>query len=108
MDCAGDGCGDGGRRGPRDSGFPGGDGVGLEGAGAGWFGWRLAGYNRFPRAGLAGAGSEARMDGRCAEEGDCGRGLRRRRRGRAVGRAADARGRTRIVNAYIRLLINII
>jgi hypothetical protein len=44
------------------------------------------------------------MDGRCSEEGDCGRGLRRRRRGRAVGRAVDAAGRTRTVNAYITLL----
>jgi hypothetical protein len=44
------------------------------------------------------------MDGRCSEEGDCGRGLWRRRRGRAVGRAVDAAGRTRTVNAYITLL----
>lgn len=38
------------------------------------------------------ARSEARMDGRYAEEGDCGRGLRRRRRGGAELRTRDVVG----------------
>jgi hypothetical protein len=56
------------------------------------------------------AGSKARMDGRCAEEGDCGRRLRQRRRGlraRMRGGAErweEAEHGARIVNVYVTVL----
>jgi hypothetical protein len=70
MDRAGDGCGDGGRRGPRGSGFPGGDGVGLDGAGVGWFGWR--GTMDFHARGWPGRGARRGWTGAARRKGNAG------------------------------------
>jgi hypothetical protein len=52
----------------------------------------VGGVQRISTRGAGRGGERARMDGSCAEEGDCGRGLRRQRRGCEVGAELRTRG----------------